>query len=138
MFDVDSKIFTAYIMQPLQTRTLKIKIARGALPQCPLEENRKIRPRAIVRTDVYYYHIKFQLNRIRNVGCESKNVDVYGRTCEKMKKSSMRSRRENEIHANRTGLLYRIVLVGESETRFYIIDYFVQRLIHVLLLDQNL
>ena len=56
------------------------KIERIAPLQRPLKGNRKIQPREIVRTDVYYHATKFQLNELRTVGCESKNLKVYRRT----------------------------------------------------------
>ena len=49
-------------------------------PTAPPGGNRKIRLKAIVRTDVLYRPTKFQLNRIKILACESKYVKVYGRT----------------------------------------------------------
>ena len=50
------------------------------VPTAPPRNNSENPAPAIVRTDAYYHPSKFQLNRIRSVGCESWNVKVYGRT----------------------------------------------------------
>ena len=56
------------------------RVSRGTPPQRPLERKRRIQLRAIERTDAYYHPIertdvwhhstKFQLNRMKILGCE--------------------------------------------------------------------